>query len=64
MMLLSEIWVQVTGNLVALALSLTALFHTYEAVQTFHSWYRLQHIKGPISASLSKWWLIRAVLQW
>jgi hypothetical protein len=37
------------------------LFLAYQAVQTFRTWFRLSHIKGPLSASLSKWWMIRAV---
>jgi hypothetical protein len=61
MTLLSEIWVHVAGNWAELALSFITLFLTYEAVQTFRTWYRLRHIKGPFSASFSKWWLIRLV---
>jgi hypothetical protein len=61
MTLLSEIWVQVAGNCAVLAVSLTILFVTYEITQTFRSWYRLRHIEGPFSASLSKWWLNRAI---
>jgi hypothetical protein len=38
----------------------TTLFVTYEITQTFRSWCRLRHIKESFSASLSKWWLIRA----
>jgi hypothetical protein len=46
------------GNLVALALvSLTGLY----LFQTFRSWYRLRHFKGPLLASLSRVWLVRAV---
>jgi hypothetical protein len=29
--------------------------------QTFRSWYRLRHFKGPLIATLSRIWLVRTV---
>jgi hypothetical protein len=30
-------------------------------VQTFRSWYRLRHFKGPFIAALSRIWLVRTI---
>lgn len=46
------------GNWVILALvCLTGLYF----IETFRSWYRLRQFKGPLIATLSRLWLVRAV---
>lgn len=46
------------GNWVILAL--VCLIGLY-VIQIFRSWYRLRHFEGPLFASLSRLWLVRAV---
>lgn len=45
------------GSLVLISLCITGLY----LVQSFRSWYRLRHFKGPRFAAFSRLWLARHV---
>jgi hypothetical protein len=48
----------IVSKWISLALISSAVLYLF---QTFRSWYRLRHFKGPLLASLSRLWLARHV---
>lgn len=47
----------VANGITFVLLAFTGLY----LIQSFRSWYRLRHFKGPLFASLSRFWLARHV---
>lgn len=59
MTLTATAFAKAQGNWRTIISSLLVFLAALVAADVYRSWYRLRHIKGPFSASLSKLWLIR-----